>query len=177
MRTLLSTAVALSFLLETTSAQPPAPPVSPTSPPPPAAVEPVPEQGVAERIGETVDRGLNTLGQKLRKTWADIRQSVDELTVQGRVYGRLRWDKSLANAPLDIAVENESTIVLSGTVPDEAARMTAVSLAQSTIGVAKVVDHLTIASPRVTTTPSTTPAPPIEQPEAPSVPPVDVPRR
>lgn len=176
MRALLALAVALSFLLETTSALPAAPPVSP--PAPPAAVEPVSEQGVAERIGETVDRGLTTLGQKLRKTWADIRQSVDELTVQGRVYGRLRWDKALANAPLDIAVQNESTIVLSGTVPDEAARLIAVNLAQSTIGVAKVVDHLTIASPKVTTTPSTTTAPPIPtQPEAPSVPPVEVPRR
>ena len=104
------------------------------------------DQGVGERLGESVDRGLNNLGQRLRKTWADFRQSVDELSVQGRVYGRLHWDKSLANAPIDITMQTENTVVLAGSVPDEAARTTAVALAQSTVGVGKVVDQLTISS-------------------------------
>jgi osmotically-inducible protein OsmY len=55
------------------------------------------EEGPAESIGEQIDRGLEQIGDKLKKTWADVRQSVDELGMQGRVYARLRWDKALAD--------------------------------------------------------------------------------
>ena len=55
---------------------------------PPAATQPAPQPGVGQRVGESVERGLAKLGEKVRKTWADIRRSVDELSVQGRVYGR-----------------------------------------------------------------------------------------
>src|SRR5262245_57981777 len=98
------------------------------------------EQGVGERVGESIERGLNNIGQKLRKTWADFRRSVDELSVQGRVYGRLHWDKALANAPVEITVQNENVVTLTGSVPNEAAHRTAVTLAEGTVGVGKVVD-------------------------------------
>src|SRR6478672_1713914 len=107
---------------------------------PPAANQ----QGVGERVGESVDRGLTNLGQKLRRTWADFRKSVDELSVQGRVYGRLHWDKAIGSAPIEISVQNENVVTLSGSVPNEAARRTAVTLAGDTIGVGKVVDRLTV---------------------------------
>ena len=110
-------------------------------------------EGVGERLGESVDRGLNNLGEKLRKGWADIRKSVDELSVQGRVYGRLHWDKAIANAPIEISVQNENVVTLSGSVADEAARTTAVKLAQDTVGVRQVVDHLTVSSSALITVP------------------------
>jgi hypothetical protein len=128
---------------------------------------PTSEPGVGKRIGESVDRGLNTLGQKLRKTWADVRQSVDELTVQGRVYGRLHWDKALEKAPIEISVQNENTVTLSGTVADESAHTTAVQLAQSTIGVGKVVDNLTVSSTTIKTVPATDSAAPVVPPSVP----------
>jgi hyperosmotically inducible periplasmic protein len=122
---------------------------------PPAANQP----GVGERVGESVDRGLTNLGQKIRKTWADFRKSVDELSVQGRVYGRLHWDKAIGSAPIEITVQNENVVTLSGSVPNEAARRTAVTLANNTIGVGKVVDHLTVAATTTTTSTTTTTAP------------------
>jgi hypothetical protein len=129
------------------------------------------DQGVGERLGESVDRGLNNLGQRLRKTWADFRQSVDELSVQGRVYGRLHWDKSLANAPIDITMQNENTVVLAGSVPDEAARTTAVALAQSTVGVGKVVDQLAVSSTAIPTVPlEPSGVPPLETSPPPAIP-------
>ena len=140
MRTFLTLAIVAPLFLAPAAAQQP------------AITDPAaPNQGVGERLGESVDRGLSQLGEKLRHTWADIRKSVDELTVQGRVYGRLRWDKALANAPIEVTIQNESTVTLSGTVADEAARTTAVNLAQSTIGVGKVVDHLTVSTTKTTT--------------------------
>jgi len=162
MRALVALAIVASLFIETAAAQ------QAKTPDPPG-----PNQGVGERLGESIDRGLNTLGQKIRKGWADIRKSIDELGVQGRVYGRLRWDKALANAPIEISVQNENTVVLSGTVPDRAAHTTAVNLAQSTIGVGKVVDQLTVSSTTITTAPSET----TDAQVSPTTPPVDVPKQ
>jgi hyperosmotically inducible protein len=109
--------------------------------------------GVGQQLGESVDRGLNKLGDKLRTGWAEVRRSVDEMGVQGRVYGRLHWDKAIANASIDISVQNDNNVTLSGSVPDEAAHATAVKLAQDTVGVGRVEDHLTVSSGGISTTP------------------------
>lgn len=163
MRRLLALTVAASIITAAAVAQERATPDPPGPVPPPTS-----EPGVGKRIGESVDRGLNTLGQRIRKTWADVRQSVDELTVQGRVYGRLHWDKALEKAPIEISVKDESTVVLSGTVADESAHTTAVQLAQGTIGVGKVVDNLMVSSTGINTVPPTTDsAVPVVPPAAP----------
>jgi hypothetical protein len=151
MRTFLALTIVISVIAAAAVAQERATPDPPVPTP-----QPTTEPGVGTRIGESVDRGLNTLGQRLRKTWADVRQSVDELTVQGRVYGRLHWDKALEKAPIEISVKDENTVVLSGTVADESAHTTAVQLAQGTIGVGKVVDNLTVSSTGVKTVPPPT---------------------
>ncbi len=133
---------------------------------PAATVEaPPPSQSVGERVGESVDRGLTKLGDKIRKTWAEFRKSVDELSVQGRVYARFHWDKALAAAPIEITVQDENVVTLTGTVPNETARRTAVTLANDTVGVHQVIDRLSIAQP---------PAPPATAP-VPSVPPSSLP--
>jgi hyperosmotically inducible protein len=131
------------------------------------------QPGVGERVGETVDRGLTNIGNRLRKTWADFRKSVDELSVQGRVYGRLHWDKAIGSAPIEITVQNENIVTLSGSVPNEAARHTAVSLANDTVGVRQVVDRLTVAAPTTTTTTTTV----ITPGTTPAVPPLNVPQQ
>ncbi len=129
------------------------------------------QPGVGERVGETVDRGLTNIGNRLRRTWADFRKSVDELSVQGRVYGRLHWDKAIGSAPIEITVQNENVVTLSGSVPTEAARRSAVTLANDTVGVQQVIDRLTVAAVTTTktttvTTPGTTPAvPPLAVPQ------------
>ncbi len=154
MRVLL-TLVIVGLMLQSLAAEPPV-----------ATETPSANQGVGERVGEAVDRGLTNLGQKVRKTWAEFRKSVDELSVQGRVYGRLHWDKAIGSAPIEISVRDESIVTLSGTVPNESARRTAVTLAGDTIGVRQVVDRLTVAAATTTTTTTTTPsAPPLNPPK------------
>jgi hypothetical protein len=139
----------------------------------PAANQP----GVGVRVGETVDRGLLNIGNRLRKTWADFRKSVDELSVQGRVYGRLHWDKAIGSAPIEIAVQNENVVTLTGSVPNEAARRTAVALANDTVGVQQVVDHLTVGSTTTTTTTVTTPTTTATPSTTPAVPSLTVPQQ
>jgi len=107
----------------------------------------LPSNGLAqtgEQIGEFIDRGL----ERVRHTWGEIRQSIDELGVQGRVYGRLRWDKALTETQIDITVEDQEVVVLSGLVKDEETRQKAIKLAEDTVGVAKVIDRLHIDEPR-----------------------------
>jgi hyperosmotically inducible protein len=130
---------------------------------------PAPPPGVGQQLGVSVDRGLNTLGDKLRKGWADVRRSVDEMTVQGRVYGRLHWDKAIGTAPIEIRMQNESDVTLSGSVPDEAAHATALKLAQDTVGVGRVEDHLTVSGSGISTVPpKSETAPPIPKTTPPS---------
>jgi osmotically-inducible protein OsmY len=100
------------------------------------------EEGQAESIGKRLDRGLEQISEKLKKAWEDAKQSVDELGIQGRVYARLRWDKALADHKIDIQVQKKDIVVLTGTVPDEAALDKALQLAQDTIGVREVVIQL-----------------------------------
>lgn len=159
MRAFVSIAIVGFAILQSPAAERPAS----TEPPAPA------QPGIGERVGESVDRGLSTLGQRIRKTWADFRRSVDELSVQGRVYARLHWDKSLANAPIEISVQNENVVTLSGTVANDTAHLSAITLAENTVGVGKVVDHLSDS----TTPPPTTPPSPTTPPTTslPAVPP------
>lgn len=105
------------------------------------------QEGPAESIGEQIDRGLEQIGEKLKRTWADARRSVDELGMRGRVYARLRWDKALADQKIDIQVQKNDIVVLTGIVPDETARDKAVKLAQDTVGVREVMDQLQVAPP------------------------------
>jgi hypothetical protein len=106
------------------------------------------QERAGETIGRRIDRGLEQLTEEVRQAWAKARKSVDQLSVQGRVYGRLRWDKALADEPIDVDVETsnqkESTVILTGRVPDEKARQKALELAQDTVGVREVIDRLQI---------------------------------
>ena len=117
-----------------------------------AAVLPAQERseqdGFGERIGRTLDRGLDELGQELRQGWSQIRSTVDRLGVQGRVYGRFGWDKAIAGASIDVQVQGEDVVVLSGSVPKESARKKAIELANDTVGVREVVDKLRVEAPK-----------------------------
>ena len=103
------------------------------------------QQGLGEQIGERLDQGVKRLRSELREEWADIRQSVERLGVQGRVFSRLRWDKDIQTSKIDIEVRDTEVVVLRGTVPSAAVQQKAVKLAQDTVGVQEVVNELSVA--------------------------------
>ena len=107
------------------------------------------QEGAVEKIGRRIDQGLETLSQEVQEAWADVRKSVDKLGVQGRVYGRLRWDKSLAEEPIEVDVEGRDIVTLTGRVPDEATRQKALQLAKDTVGVREVLDRLQVNPRRI----------------------------
>jgi osmotically-inducible protein OsmY len=99
----------------------------------------------SDSIGDKIDRGVRDVESKLRESWGDIKRGTHRMTVQGRVYARLYWDKSLADANLKIEAKDGGVVVLKGTVPNRDAKRRAVELAQSTVGVNETVDELTPA--------------------------------
>ena len=103
------------------------------------------QQGLGEQLGERLDQGVKRLRSELSEEWADIRQSVERLGVQGRVFSRLRWDKEIQTAKIDIEVRDTEVVVLRGTVPSAAVQQKAVKLAQDTVGVQEVVNELSVA--------------------------------
>jgi osmotically-inducible protein OsmY len=105
-----------------------------------------PAPGQLNQIGDQISRGLNQVGDELSQAWGDAKQAVERMGLQGRVYARLHWDKGLQGANLHIDVRDKSTVVLTGTVPTDAAKLKAGSLTSDTIGVAQVANDLTIAT-------------------------------
>jgi len=107
---------------------------------------PQPQPGTASQIGEKIDRGLTQIGTELSQAWAEARKSIEKMGVQGRVYGRLHWDKDLEGAKLEISVRDNQVVVLSGNVATVAAKQKAEELASDTIGVGSVVNELSVTS-------------------------------
>jgi hyperosmotically inducible periplasmic protein len=109
-------------------------------------------EGAGEKAGEKIDRvvedikeGVRDITSSVRQRFAEAKASVDRMGVEGRVYGRLHWDKALNDARVEVEVREGGMAVLSGTVHDAAARVKAVSLTNDTVGVSRVVDQLSIA--------------------------------
>jgi hypothetical protein len=75
-----------------------------------------------------------------------LQANLDELTLDARVSARLRWDKDLVGAKIQVQIK-EGAVELKGTVVDLSQRRRAVELAQSTVGTEKVADRLDIQSP------------------------------
>jgi osmotically-inducible protein OsmY len=69
--------------------------------------------------------------------------SVGERRLAARVDARLRWDKSLEGAHIEVRATS-ADIALRGTLRDESQRPRAVELAESTLGVDKVSDEMTV---------------------------------
>ena len=118
-------------------------------------------QTVGERVGDGLDdagravrRGFQTAGQAVRGGMNNARASVANMEVVNRVYSRLHWDKALATSTLEAEVRAGGVVVLTGVVPDKAAKSKALSLTADTVGVVQVVDQVAIVAPGTATAPA-----------------------
>jgi hyperosmotically inducible periplasmic protein len=126
------------------------------------------EQGAGKKAGEKLDeaaqaikKGLQNARDTVREQFAKTRESIHNMGIESRVYGRLHWDKALTSSSLEIEVKND-VATLRGSVPDAKAKAKAVELAENTVGITKVIDQLTILPPPRTvpdTSAETTPKP------------------
>lgn len=94
---------------------------------------------------------LGNIGRRLlakTETWsADFKASwkgrYPGPSLGSRVGSRLRWDKMLSEVPIDVQVHG-GDIELVGTVPSPEHKQRAVALAETTTGVANVIDSLQV---------------------------------
>ena len=68
------------------------------------------------------------------------------MEVVSRVYSRLHWDKALTTSNMELEVQAGGIAILTGIVPDEAAKAKALTLTAETVGVIQVVDQLTVGA-------------------------------
>jgi osmotically-inducible protein OsmY len=93
---------------------------------------------VGRKITEKVEANTN---DRLNTGWQSFRANMKENGLTARVSTRLRWDSMLADTPIDVEASG-GIVTLSGTVANLEQRRRAVALAESTVGVEKVVDLL-----------------------------------
>lgn len=150
------------------------------------------QDGPLRRAGRALDNAGKNVRNRVEGEIVRGQISTGERDLLARVHNRIRWDKQLVASVLEIVVQADGSVILRGSVLDQAAKDRAVDLAQSTVGVTKVIDELGIskevrviesapASPgRVITTPPTTVIVPSETkvivPAEPKVITPDVPR-
>ncbi len=95
---------------------------------------------VADRLQMRATGGTGRLPDSLQS----IRGGIGEFAVDAKVAARLRWDKELESASIQVGALAGGSVKLTGTVPTMEARQHAVQLARGTIGVSNVVDELTV---------------------------------
>lgn len=103
-------------------------------------------KNIGRKLHGKAMRALPAVSRTLDGTWDTL-----HLDVPGggasRVAGRLRTDKLLANAKIEVTSAEPGRVTLTGTVENDTARQRAKLLAESTVGVEGVEDQLTVAPP------------------------------
>ena len=105
---------------------------------------------------QDIKGGLNRAGDAIKDRFAQARQSAHNLNVEARIYSRLHWDKALTNGSVEVDSREPGVFILTGQVDDLAAKQRAVNLAETTVGVNRVVDQLSVKPAGSTTTTTTT---------------------
>src|SRR5262245_19371075 len=96
---------------------------------------------IARKVAAKASNLTKGPDSRLQAGWQAFRGDLDQLTLDLRVAARIRWDKALQGAKIEVAV-HEGVIELKGTVRDADQRRRALELAEQTVGADKVNDAL-----------------------------------
>ena len=105
----------------------------------------VAQDGPLRRAGRALDNAGKSVRDRVETEVTRGQVVAGERELLSRVTSRIRWDKQLVAAVLQIEIQADGTAILRGSVPTEAAKARAVDLAQSTDGITAVVDELGVA--------------------------------
>ncbi len=105
------------------------------------------ELAALRRVGDkALEKASNLAAQaktKVPLALPDTPPAAAEPSTVEKVAKRLRWDRDLAQVAIDVKAEKDG-LLLTGVVPSEEAKRRAIGIAESTTGVAKVVDQLSV---------------------------------
>ncbi len=97
-----------------------------------------------------VKKGVASAEVTVKEKYAAAKASVHNMEVQHRVYARLHWEKALNTSKVEVSMSDKGVATLTGSVADPKAKAKAVELAADTVGVAQVIDELTVQSSAAT---------------------------
>ena len=123
-----------------------------------SAQEPEPKtttEKIKESAGNAVNsvkKGAASAGDAIKNKFHQAKGHIVAMEIEARVYSRLHWDKALTGSKIELSAPRAGTVVLTGTVPDPKAQAKAILLANETVGVTEVVDHLSVQAATTTTT-------------------------
>jgi len=100
---------------------------------------------LGHKVAEKAEAALGGADGKLLSSFPAVGGDAAQPTLSSRVSARLRWDKVLAEVRIEVN-ESGTTVELKGTVAEQAQKLRALELAESTEGVEKVTDKLEVAS-------------------------------
>ena len=118
--------------------------------PAPAFVSSSPAVGTSGTLQQNEDRAREKgreVGEKIAVSTERLKENVDEAALTAKIKAKMALDDSVKARSIDVTT-NGTTVTLSGTVRSTAEHDRAVSLARETNGIARVVDHLSVAVPR-----------------------------
>lgn len=96
------------------------------------------------RLGRRAADGADGLTARIRESLNRNLQDVGGRALADRVSGRLRWDKGLADAAIEVKADGKA-LELKGKVKTPEQRRRAVEVAESTVGVETVSDQIQVA--------------------------------
>jgi hyperosmotically inducible protein len=99
------------------------------------------DQGTLAQIGKKLAGRLEAIAGDMKEEVGTAWPKLAHAGLEGRVAARLRWDKVLAGTSIEVKSQG-ADIELRGTVKDPIHKRRAVELAEETIGVERVIDHL-----------------------------------
>jgi osmotically-inducible protein OsmY len=107
--------------------------------------------GCKARDGDILRRIVRKTGEKLHvpgnpvgQIAGDVHVPVSKPDLVARVETRLRWDRYLAGARIEVRGDDEGDVVLAGKVADPSVKQRALDLAKSTVGVKRVTDEVKV---------------------------------
>ncbi len=101
-------------------------------------------QGPVQRAGQAIDNAGKNIRRGVENAVVRGQISAQERDILGRVSQRLTYDKQMVGSALQLTVRPDGAVVLQGSVANESAKVRAVDLAQSTLGVTAVIDELAL---------------------------------
>jgi hyperosmotically inducible protein len=102
------------------------------------------QDGPLQRAGQALDNTGKKIRYRVESEIARGQVAAQERDVLVRVSRRIEWDKRLVGSTLQFEVKPDGTVVLRGSVLNDAVKSRAVDLVANTIGVNGVVDELAV---------------------------------
>ena len=99
---------------------------------------------VGQRVSEKAEALTGGSHGRLASGWQALRADMDKMALDARISARLRWDKSLEGAKIQVFY-HDGQIELKGQVRTFDQRQRAMQLANSTVGAENIVDSLEVS--------------------------------